>query len=176
MFLGKTSFWSHRSSTFCLQANLKSHQLCPTCNENDKKNHWIRLFLVQISYCNFDWECYRECINNVPKHMYIVQLTWLPYCTAFIKWNAQYGVSQVDIMWFSLVFTVTTNSCFFSYFVWSLQRNLTEYFVAVDVNNMLHLYASMLYERRILICCSKLSTVSRVHFLFLLSVNDLPVW
>ncbi|XP_010181889.1 PREDICTED: DENN domain-containing protein 1A-like, partial [Mesitornis unicolor] len=37
-------------------------------------------------------------------------------------------------------------------------RNLTEYFVAVDVNNMLHLYASMLYERRILICCSKLST------------------
>lgn len=41
------------------------------------------------------------------------------------------------------------------------QRNLTEYFVAVDVNNMLHLYASMLYERRVLICCSKLSTVSR---------------
>lgn len=40
-------------------------------------------------------------------------------------------------------------------------RNLTEYFVAVDVNNMLHLYASMLYERRILIICSKLSTVSR---------------
>ena len=41
-----------------------------------------------------------------------------------------------------------------------LQRNLTEYFVAVDVNNMLQLYASMLYERRILICSSKLSTVS----------------
>lgn len=33
--------------------------------------------------------------------------------------------------------------------------------MAVDVNNMLHLYASMLYERRILIVCSKLSTVSR---------------
>lgn len=45
----------------------------------------------------------------------------------------------------------------------SSQRNLTEYFVAVDVNNMLHLYASMLYERRILICCSKLSTVSKIH-------------
>uniref|UniRef100_A0A8I3NCX2 DENN domain containing 1A n=1 Tax=Canis lupus familiaris TaxID=9615 RepID=A0A8I3NCX2_CANLF len=40
-------------------------------------------------------------------------------------------------------------------------RNLTEYFVAVDVNNMLHLYASMLYERRILIVCSKLSTKVR---------------
>ncbi|XP_054916769.1 DENN domain-containing protein 1A-like isoform X2 [Poeciliopsis prolifica] len=39
-------------------------------------------------------------------------------------------------------------------------RNLTEYFVAVDVSNMLHLYASMLYERRILICCSKLSTLT----------------
>ncbi|XP_017403891.1 DENN domain-containing protein 1A isoform X1 [Cebus imitator] len=37
---------------------------------------------------------------------------------------------------------------------------LTEYFVAVDVNNMLHLYASMLYERRILIICSKLSTLT----------------
>uniref|UniRef100_A0A8B9D1J0 DENN domain containing 1A n=1 Tax=Anser cygnoides TaxID=8845 RepID=A0A8B9D1J0_ANSCY len=31
---------------------------------------------------------------------------------------------------------------------------------SVDVNNMLHLYASMLYERRILICCSKLSTLT----------------
>ncbi|XP_031434020.1 DENN domain-containing protein 1A isoform X5 [Clupea harengus] len=39
-------------------------------------------------------------------------------------------------------------------------RNLTEYFVAVDVNNMLHLYASMLYERRVLLCCSKLSTLT----------------
>ena len=40
------------------------------------------------------------------------------------------------------------------------QRNLTEYFVAVDVNNMLQLYASMLHERRIIITSSKLSTVS----------------
>ncbi|XP_069744632.1 DENN domain-containing protein 1A isoform X2 [Narcine bancroftii] len=39
-------------------------------------------------------------------------------------------------------------------------RNLTEYFVAVDVNNMLHLYASMLYERRVLITCSKLSSLT----------------
>ncbi|XP_074976471.1 DENN domain-containing protein 1A isoform X5 [Caretta caretta] len=45
-------------------------------------------------------------------------------------------------------------------FLVSLKINLTEYFVAVDVNNMLHLYASMLYERRILICCSKLSTLT----------------
>ncbi|XP_064416761.1 DENN domain-containing protein 1B isoform X2 [Latimeria chalumnae] len=39
-------------------------------------------------------------------------------------------------------------------------RNLTEFVVAVDVNNMLHLYASMLYERRILITSSKLSTLT----------------
>ncbi|KAL7845315.1 hypothetical protein AOLI_G00235070 [Acnodon oligacanthus] len=37
-------------------------------------------------------------------------------------------------------------------------RNLTELVVAVDVGNLLQLYASMLFERRILICCSKLST------------------
>ncbi|XP_062892149.1 DENN domain-containing protein 1B-like isoform X1 [Mobula hypostoma] len=39
-------------------------------------------------------------------------------------------------------------------------RNLTEYVVAVDVNNMLHLFASMLHERRIIITCSKLSTLT----------------
>ncbi|XP_065115588.2 DENN domain-containing protein 1B isoform X2 [Paramisgurnus dabryanus] len=39
-------------------------------------------------------------------------------------------------------------------------RNLTEYFVAVDVNNMLHLFASMLHERRIIITSSKLSTLT----------------
>ncbi|KAI5623726.1 DENN domain-containing protein 1A isoform X2, partial [Silurus asotus] len=38
--------------------------------------------------------------------------------------------------------------------------NLTEYFVSVDVNNMLHLYASMLYERRVLISSSNLSTLT----------------
>ncbi|XP_058271910.1 DENN domain-containing protein 1A isoform X2 [Hemibagrus wyckioides] len=39
-------------------------------------------------------------------------------------------------------------------------RNLAEYFVAVDVNNMLHLYASMLHERRVLISSSSLSTLT----------------
>lgn len=60
----------------------------------------------------------------------------------------------------------STLFCFCCFFAFFLQRNLTEYFVAVDVNNMLHLYASMLYERRILICCSKLSTVSTVDSSF----------
>uniref|UniRef100_A0A8D0DUF3 UDENN domain-containing protein n=1 Tax=Salvator merianae TaxID=96440 RepID=A0A8D0DUF3_SALMN len=39
-------------------------------------------------------------------------------------------------------------------------RNLTEFVVAVDVNNMLHLYASLLRERRILLSSSKLSTLT----------------
>ncbi|XP_061681985.1 DENN domain-containing protein 1B isoform X3 [Syngnathoides biaculeatus] len=39
-------------------------------------------------------------------------------------------------------------------------RNLTEYFVAVDVNNMLQVYSSMLHERRIIITSSKLSTLT----------------
>ncbi|XP_051560216.1 DENN domain-containing protein 1B-like [Myxocyprinus asiaticus] len=39
-------------------------------------------------------------------------------------------------------------------------RNLTELVVAVDVGNLLLLYASMLFERRILIYCSKLSTLT----------------
>ncbi|XP_067296796.1 DENN domain-containing protein 1B isoform X2 [Pseudorasbora parva] len=39
-------------------------------------------------------------------------------------------------------------------------RNLTELVVAVDVGNLLQLYASMLFERRILIYCSKLSTLT----------------
>ncbi|XP_077380805.1 DENN domain-containing protein 1B isoform X2 [Festucalex cinctus] len=45
-------------------------------------------------------------------------------------------------------------------------RNLTELIVAVDVTNILQLYASMLYERRILIFACKLSTLtSCVHAL-----------
>ncbi|XP_057700520.1 DENN domain-containing protein 1B isoform X2 [Corythoichthys intestinalis] len=45
-------------------------------------------------------------------------------------------------------------------------RNLTELIVAVDVTNLLQLYASMLFERRILIFACKLSTLtSCVHAL-----------
>ncbi|XP_067320086.1 DENN domain-containing protein 1C [Anolis sagrei] len=39
-------------------------------------------------------------------------------------------------------------------------RNLTEFVVAVDVNNMLRLYASLLHERRILLTTNKLSTLT----------------
>ncbi|CAI5796226.1 Leucyl and cystinyl aminopeptidase [Podarcis lilfordi] len=39
-------------------------------------------------------------------------------------------------------------------------RNLTEFVVAVDANNMLRLYASLLHERRILLTTRKLSTLT----------------
>ncbi|KAJ8782218.1 hypothetical protein J1605_000615 [Eschrichtius robustus] len=42
-------------------------------------------------------------------------------------------------------------------------RNLTEYFVAVDANNMLQLFASMLHERRVIVTSGKLSTVRISH-------------
>uniref|UniRef100_A0A8D0HNN4 UDENN domain-containing protein n=1 Tax=Sphenodon punctatus TaxID=8508 RepID=A0A8D0HNN4_SPHPU len=57
----------------------------------------------------------------------------------------------------SLVLTIVNMLTFLFYFK---QRNLTEYFVAVDVNNMLQLYSSMLHERRIIITSSKLSTLT----------------
>lgn len=63
---------------------------------------------------------------------------------------------------FHLAITVAILLTFFLF----KQRNLTEYFVAVDVNNMLQLYASMLHERRIIITSSKLSTVSTSHISF----------
>ncbi|CAH6787710.1 Dennd1b [Phodopus roborovskii] len=60
---------------------------------------------------------------------------------------------------------LSVHSCFIAPDITGLptipeNRNLTEYFVAVDVNNMLRLYASMLHERRIIITSSKLSTLT----------------
>ena len=39
-------------------------------------------------------------------------------------------------------------------------RNLTEYYNAVEINLMIALFASMLHERRIIMTCSKLSALS----------------
>ncbi|XP_036133228.1 DENN domain-containing protein 1B isoform X3 [Molossus molossus] len=61
--------------------------------------------------------------------------------------------------------SLVPHSCFITPDVTGLptipeSRNLTEYFVAVDVANMLQLYASMLHERRVLVTSSKLSTLT----------------
>ena len=69
-------------------------------------------------------------------------------------------VCSVLMLLFATVVTILLTSYLFK------QRNLTEYVVAVDVNNMLQLYASMLHERRIIITSSKLSTVSTSHISF----------
>lgn len=42
----------------------------------------------------------------------------------------------------------------------SLQRNLMEYYSAVDSNNMMIIFASMLYERRIVFTSTRLSRLS----------------
>lgn len=41
-----------------------------------------------------------------------------------------------------------------------LQRNLSEYYNAVDANNMIIIFASMLYERRIIMKSLRLSRLS----------------
>ncbi|XP_066094666.1 DENN domain-containing protein 1B isoform X2 [Saccopteryx bilineata] len=61
--------------------------------------------------------------------------------------------------------SLVPHSCFIAPDVTGLptipeSRNLTEYFVAVDVSNMLQLYASMLHERRIIVTSCKLSTLT----------------
>ncbi|XP_060697050.1 DENN domain-containing protein 1A isoform X4 [Hemiscyllium ocellatum] len=109
-------------------------------------------------------------------------LSYLPWFEVFYKLLnilAEYTVKGQDCQWKELLETLynhplpepgsTVHLSVHSYFTTpdTLElpsipenRNLTEYFVAVDVNNMLHLYASMLYERRVLISCSKLSTLT----------------
>ncbi|XP_070329941.1 DENN domain-containing protein 1B isoform X1 [Odocoileus virginianus] len=61
--------------------------------------------------------------------------------------------------------SLARHSCFIAPDVTGLptipeNRNLTEYFVAVDVNNMLQLFASMLHERRVIVTSGKLSTLT----------------
>uniref|UniRef100_UPI00398F0F74 DENN domain-containing protein 1A isoform X6 n=1 Tax=Pristiophorus japonicus TaxID=55135 RepID=UPI00398F0F74 len=109
-------------------------------------------------------------------------LSYLPWFEVFYKLLnilAEYTVKGQDCQWKELLETLynlplpepgsTVHLSVHSYFTTPdsrelpsipENRNLTEYFVAVDVNNMLHLYASMLYERRVLISCSKLSTLT----------------
>jgi len=63
------------------------------------------------------------------------------------------------VQWDQNVFTAPTPSSFHLPSI-PENRNLTEYFNAVDSNTMLMIFASMLYERRILITSRKLSRLS----------------
>lgn len=86
-----------------------------------------------------------------------------PQKSPFHSWKCEYGRSANQIFHsesppgiYVLLLQVCVN-----------QRNLTELIVAVDVGNLLQLYASMLLERRILIFASKLSTVSHLSAAFI---------
>ncbi|XP_051940811.1 DENN domain-containing protein 1B isoform X3 [Hippocampus zosterae] len=73
------------------------------------------------------------------------------------------NVSICDQTWRLKFYLLCLHLCVF---VSVHQRNLTELVVAVDVTNLLQLYASMLFERRILIFARKLNTLtSCVHAL-----------
>ncbi|XP_051022792.1 DENN domain-containing protein 1A isoform X4 [Acomys russatus] len=109
-------------------------------------------------------------------------LTYLPWFEVFYKLLnilADYTTKQQESQWNELLETLhrlpipdpgeSVHLSVHSYFTVPdtrelpsipENRNLTEYFVAVDVSNMLHLYASMLHERRVLIVGSKLSTLT----------------
>jgi len=63
------------------------------------------------------------------------------------------------VQWGQNVFTAPTPSSFHLPSI-PENRNLTEYFNAVDSNTMLIIFASMLYERRILVTSKKLSRLS----------------
>jgi len=63
------------------------------------------------------------------------------------------------VQWGQNIFTASTPSSFHLPSIPD-NRNLTEYYNAVDTNTMLIIFASMLYERRILITSRKLSRLS----------------
>jgi DENN domain-containing protein 1 len=56
-------------------------------------------------------------------------------------------------------FAISTNKLFLIGVI-CLQRNLTEYYSAVDAQNMMIIFASMLYERRIIFTSKRLSRLS----------------
>lgn len=80
------------------------------------------------------------------------------------------NVSICDLTWRLKFYLLRTPLCLhLCVFVSVHQRNLTELVVAVDVTNLLQLYASMLFERRILIFARKLNTVC-ISFIVLHSI------
>ncbi|XP_029769558.1 DENN domain-containing protein 1B-like [Terrapene carolina triunguis] len=115
----------------------------------------FRTCLCILSYLPW-FEVFYKILNNIADHLAKEQLNEL---TELLSALYCHPVPQLNS---------PVNLEFPSYFIapdlGSLptipeSRNLTEFVVAVDVPNMLQLYGSMLYERRILLTSSKLSTV-----------------
>ena len=76
-------------------------------------------------------------------------------------YNSKLPVSglKFHVSWADSVFTGDTPN---NLYLASIpeNRNLTEYYNAVEINLMIALFASMLHERRIIMTCSKLSALS----------------
>lgn len=64
--------------------------------------------------------------------------------------------SELYVLWLYQKSINLLLQCFITFF----QRNLTEYFNAVDKHNMMVIFASMLYERRIIFTSKKLKRLS----------------
>uniref|UniRef100_A0A452GS57 UDENN domain-containing protein n=1 Tax=Gopherus agassizii TaxID=38772 RepID=A0A452GS57_9SAUR len=116
----------------------------------------FRSCLCILSYLPW-FEVFYKILNNIADHLAKEQLNEL---TELLSALYCHPVPQLNS---------PVNLEFPSYFIapdlGSLptipeSRNLTEFVVAVDVPNMLQLYGSMLYERRILLTSSKLSTLT----------------
>ncbi|XP_039369667.1 DENN domain-containing protein 1B-like isoform X2 [Mauremys reevesii] len=116
----------------------------------------FRTCLCILSYLPW-FEVFYKILNNIADHLAKEQLNEL---TELLSALYCHPVPQMNS---------PVNLEFPSYFIapdlGSLptipeSRNLTEFVVAVDVPNMLQLYGSMLYERRILLTSSKLSTLT----------------
>ncbi|XP_067416535.1 DENN domain-containing protein 1B-like [Emydura macquarii macquarii] len=116
----------------------------------------FRTCLCILSYLPW-FEVFYKILNNIADHLAKEQLNEL---TELLSALYRHPVPQLNS---------PVNLEFPSYFIApdlsSLptipeSRNLTEFVVAVDVPNMLLLFGSMLYERRILLTSSKLSTLT----------------
>ncbi|KAM3924922.1 DENN domain-containing protein 1B-like [Leptodactylus fuscus] len=103
------------------------------------------------------FELFYKLLNNITEHLVKDQITEV---TDLLQTLYDHPIPEVNKL---------LNIDMFSYFVVPdptklpsipENRNLTEFLVAVQVDTMLQLYASLLCERRILITSSKLSTLT----------------
>uniref|UniRef100_A0A8C8SSM1 UDENN domain-containing protein n=1 Tax=Pelusios castaneus TaxID=367368 RepID=A0A8C8SSM1_9SAUR len=122
--------------------------------------------LCILSYLPW-FEVFYKILNNIADHLAKKQLTEL---TELLSNLYRHPVPQLNSpVNLEFVSMSSHSGTWGSYFIapdlGSLptipeNRNLTEFVVAVDVPNMLQLFGSMLYERRILLTSSKLSTLT----------------
>uniref|UniRef100_A0A3Q0RHC0 DENN domain containing 1B n=1 Tax=Amphilophus citrinellus TaxID=61819 RepID=A0A3Q0RHC0_AMPCI len=123
-----------------------------------------RVCICLLSYLPW-FEIYYKLLNTLADYLSKQQVRWYFVCINDLQLYALVCLTCDLPSSFSCMFVFLQHSYFIAPDINGLptipeSRNLTEYFVAVDINNMLQLYASMLHERRIIITSSKLSTLT----------------